>query len=294
LSFSSAEAEIASSIAELPPDDTKQKSRAPHRRDDYYCNDLGVDSAVGNVILARLADEVMTQHQTVRLAQGFLENDDAWLQRSPPRRSTSQSSWPPTSEYGSQEDLPEAEIRQRLISIAESLDLADGWKTFASRVQFCTRRCDYVLHLWYEQRSASLLLSLGDHPSCPSGRTFLWYIGDFFEPAVRGTSFVSGYFVGGRQRLNHDILHIQPSRGWRDGFGWSVGLADPLTWHADGRPIARYERIHGPLRRTINEPHFRHPLIDRWVIRQTAFSQIEDELGSLRHRTDFRQYPYRE
>jgi hypothetical protein len=246
------------------------------------------------VILSRIPGEDITQRRALRLAQGFLGNDDAWLQRCPPRRATGQTLWPPTSDNGPSEELSEIDIRQKLISIAESLDLTDGWKTFAARVLFCTRRCDYVLDLWYEQRLASLLLSQGDYPSCPNGRTFLWHLGDFFEPAVRDTGFVSGYFTGGHQRLSHDILHIQPSRSWRDRFGWSVGRSDPLTWHVDGRPIARYERIHGPLRRTIHEPHFRQPLVERWVIRQSAFPQIEDQFGSLRHRHDFRVYPYGE
>jgi hypothetical protein len=190
---------------------------------------LGIDSTVGNVILSQLPDEIINQDAALRLAQGFLGNDDAWLQRSAPRRAIGQVPWPPTSDYGPQEDVQDTRVRQMLNSIAESLDVTNEWRTFAARVFFCSRRHDYILELWYEERSPSLLLTQGDYPSCPSGRTFLWYLGDFFEPAVGGTGFVSGYFAGGHQRLNHDILHIQPSRDWRDRFGWSIAPTDPLT-----------------------------------------------------------------
>jgi hypothetical protein len=195
------------------------------------------------------------------LAQGFLGNDDAWLQRAPPQRASASTLWVSSRGYGAEEPREE-QAHEALRSLALSLDMAPGWRTFTARVFDCDWKRDYALYLWHEQCLSGGLLTRGDRPSCPSGRTFLWWMNDFFEPPTPGTGFASGFFAGGGQRLGHDLLHIQPSRDWREIFGWTIDRADPLTWRLAGEPIARYERLHGPLQHAADSPSQRQPVID--------------------------------
>ncbi|MGP0063645.1 MAG: hypothetical protein ACLQGP_08625 [Isosphaeraceae bacterium] len=178
-------------------------------------------------------------------------------------------------------------VQASLRSLALSLDVAPGWRTFTACVFYCTGKRDYVLDLWYEQCLIDGLLMRGDRPSCPSGRTFLWSMDDFFEPPTRGGGFVSGFFVGGGQRLGHGFLHIQPSRAWRELLGWAIDRADPLTWRLGEEPVARYERLHGPLQRAADAPNQRQPVIDRWVVTDAAFAQVQGAVGLLRLRAEF-------
>jgi hypothetical protein len=115
---------------------------------------------------------------------------------------------------------------------------------------------------------------------------------EFFEPPTRGGGFVSGYFVGGGQRLGHDFLHIQPSRAWRELLGWATNRADPLTWRLGEEPVARYERLHGPLLSAADVPNQRQPVIDRWVIPNGAFAKVQDAVNQLRLRAELSSYAF--
>ena len=105
---------------------------------------------------------------------------------------------------------------------------------------------------------------------------------DFFEPPASGGGFVSGFFAGGGQRLGHDFLDIQPSRAWRDLLGWTIDRTDPLTWRLGEEPVARYERLHGPMQSALDAPNQRQPVISRWVITDGAFAQVQSTVGLLR------------
>jgi hypothetical protein len=280
------EAEIGELLSEVPAGASSPEQDGLRRRNDITCHDLRAETAVGGAILRTLAVGTCDQADVPLLAQGLLDGDDAWLQRSPPRRASASPLWPPSPGYGAEEPR-EKEVQASLRSLAVSLDMAPGWRTFTARIFYCTRKRDYVLDLWYEQCLIDGLLTCGDRPSCPSGRTFLWSMDDFFEPPARGGRFVSGFFVGGGHRLGHDFLNIQPSRAWRELLGWAIAPADPLTWLLGEEPVARYERLHGPLQSEADAPNQRQPVIDRWVITDGAFTKVQNAVGLLRLREDF-------
>lgn len=279
--------EMASALASCESEPLESQQHRPNRRGDIYCHDLAVETAVGRVILSVLAPGVCDISGIVKLAQAYLDNDEPWLQRCPPRRALNEALWPSRGSSGERDSL-EREMSQTLCNIALTLDMPSGWRTFAARVLFCTSDKDFLLDLWYEKRDIQNLFSFGGHPSCPSGRTFLWWLGSFVEPPIpNDPGFVSGYFVGGRQRLHHDHIQIQPPKAWRDHFGWAPVPTDPLAWRSNGDVVARYERLHGPLHDEPNSPNHRQPLVDRWIIRDEAFAAVEGEVGSLRVRTDY-------
>ncbi len=219
--FERLEAEIGGLLSVDTSGGSRPEQEGLRRRNDITCHDLRSENAVGGAILRTLEVGTCDQADVPLLAQGFLGNDDAWLQRSPPRRASANALWPSSEGYGA-EDPREEVVQASMQSLALLLDVAPGWRTFTARVFYCTRKRDYVFDLWYEQCLINGLLKRSDYPSCPSGRTFLWSMGDFFEPTTRGGGFVSGFFVGGGQRLGHDFLHIQPSRA--PGESFSAGL----------------------------------------------------------------------
>ena len=59
-----------------------------------------------------------------------------------------------------------------------------------------------------------------------------------------------------------------------------------MIWNGNGAVVTKYDRIHGPLRDTFNGPHCRQPVIERWLITEEAFQEVENIIGDLRLRDD--------
>ncbi len=157
----------------------------------------------------------------------------------------------------------------------------------------CNHEEDFVLRLWWEQRPDRLSIRATHVPTCPSGRSFLWWLGDFTEPETDGNRFVSAFFAGGRQRLHHCHFEIQPALAWRDLLRWEHDHSDPTIWTFNGKIVARYERFHGPLRENTHSPKYRQPVIDRWVVSKEAFQQVEEAVGGgIRMRCDFESFRF--
>ena len=51
--------------------------------------------------------------------------------------------------------------------------------------------------------------------------------------------------------------------------------------------VAQYDRLHGPVRDTPHGPHCRQPVIERWLVTDEAFREVEKVVGSLRLRDEF-------
>lgn len=213
------------------------------------------------------------------------------MQAAPLRPASRTDLWPP-DEIGNRNEMSGDEIRERLTEIATVHDVPSGWRTFCAHVFFYTWKKDFELRLWWEQVGEDLILRRSRGRTCPSGRSFLWWLGDFFEPQSR--EFVSGLFVGGRQRLHYDHFEIQPPKSWRDFFGWSPDSRNPLRWSRKGVAVAQYDRLHGPVRDTPHGPHCRQPVIERWLITAEAFQEVEKTVGLIRLRDEFAAHDFKE
>ena len=208
--FSPLEADYRTAIARpRGTDKWLPKHSGPHRRGDFSCTRLDGENAISAAILSVLSAGVCDETGIVRLAQGFLDNEDGWLQAVPLRPASRTDLWPP-DEIGNRNEMSSEEIKDRLTQIATGQDVPSGWRTFCAHVFFYTWNKDFELRLWWEQAGNDLILRPSHCPSCPSGRSFLWWLGDFFQPEA--DVFVSGFFVGGRQRLNYDHFEIQPAK----------------------------------------------------------------------------------
>ena len=167
-----------------------------------------------------------------------------------------------------------------------TIDVPAGWRTFCRRVTCYTWKNDYDLRLWWEQARNDLILRRSQCPMCRNGRSFFWWLSDCVEPEL--SAFVSGVFVGGRQRLHYDHFEIKPPKEWRELLGWAPELRNPLQWGHCGVPVARYDRRHGPLRDAPHGPHCRQPVVVRWLITDEAFQEVERVCGEFVSGTSLR------
>ena len=170
----------------------------PYRRGDFSCTSLEGENVISNAILSILHNNICDETGIVHLAQGLLDNEDGCLQVSPFRPASHTDLWP--SGDISRNDMPIEDIRTRLFEIATTHDVPGGWRTFCAHISFYTRNMDFGLRIWWEQIRKDFIIRSSKCRTCLSGRSFLWWLGDSIES--ESDTFVSGWFVGGRQRLN--------------------------------------------------------------------------------------------
>jgi hypothetical protein len=121
----------------------------------------------------------------------------------------------------------------------------------------------------------------------------MWWLGYYFEPPRPDDLVVSGYFVGGFARLRFSSLAVLPSKACHELLGWEPSASDPLRWMFRGTLVAKYERLHGPLNDAPHGPHFRQPLIDRWIVTESAFEQFSRVFGDMQMKTSFESHEFR-
>ena len=276
------EFDIARRLNKLPEGHTV----GPHRRNSFNCTQIDTEIAVGDSIESVLSSEWCDQDAMPFIAQAFLPSEDPWMQRESPSPLDSSVQWPQT-DYGLH-DIDAATMQSSLHDIAMQRDLPEGWVSFAAVVLNSTWREDFELFLWWEHTEDNdLHIVPRRSPSTLSGRTFVWWLGDFWENSSRDRA-VSAYRTGGHMRLSFCNRELQPAAWWRSRLGWSPLRDDPMTWvDGDGQAVARYQRRHGPLRDTHHEPAIRQPVLERWIVSTVAFNQVEESIGNLRLRNDY-------
>ena len=290
LDFSSAERDIAKKLLDLPPGGNSRAAlkSAPHRDDDFMCSGLEADQAVGACLEDVLNPGWCTTTCLPRLAQGLLDNEDAWILRRTPMPSPTSDEWP-NEELGAFAKSVNAEtVLERFRFLADHQALPPGWMMISAYVYGATWQEDFALYRWMEQTPHEPDILLPPRaPTVPSGRTFNWWLGDRFEPNPPNNLPVLTFFTGGAQRLVHASVEIQPAKIWRS-FDWSPDRADPLTWIWNAAPVARYQRFHGTPNTSGRGPHHRQPILHRWIARIEAFEYaLKRFKHTFRLREDF-------
>ncbi len=290
--FSSIEPRIAAALnarADYRSDAFRRNSA--QRRGTMMCMSLDEEMIVGQEIWSEINMEWCSQAVLVYMAQAFLNNEDAWIQCCPPQPAPDATGWPDIPEYGP-ERKDHHVINTEMHTLAMREGIPDGWQTISAFATNFTWREDYELRLWYEQMPRSLLIRPATLPTCPSGRTFLWWLGDYYEPETDGL-FVSGFFAGGMCRLHHCNVEIMPPKFWMDSMNWAPQSTDPFTWYDQGEPVAIYERLHGVLRDNPHDPKNRQPVLHRWLVTHDAFERLERLFGTFRLREHFQMFPFK-
>ncbi|MBX3424089.1 MAG: ATP-binding protein [Pirellulales bacterium] len=261
-----------------------RKQHGPHRHGDFTYVTAQAEKAFGNAVSSILSADWCGNTQIAKLCQAILPNEDAWIQRRRPGAIRLIDDWPAESEYGGQDVDLETRCK-RMLEATKGACVEDRWRVIAARTRDFTWKEDYDLHYWFEEAEDSFLITVPKVPTCPGGRSFVWWIGEPLE--IDRGRFVSGLFVGGHQRLSHCHFEIRPPLEWRDGLGWLPNPQNPLEWFLDGEVVARYERIHGALRSNPHGPKYRQPIIDRWIVTHSAFDAMLNRYPHLRERHTF-------
>lgn len=293
--FGKLESQIANYLPSEEDDCIAAGRQEAHVGGDFVCTSLGVETAVGCVIMDALARDGYDLRTIPSLAQGFLANEDAWLQQYPPRQASHHDDWITLPGPSMRDELHGDEVGRRLRLLTEKHDVPEGWRTFAAFVVAHSSKQDYAFRLWWEVSPEDLVIRPIQHTSIPSGRSFIWWLGNSVFPEA--DPIVSCLFVGGHQRLHHSHFEIQPSPACQELLGWSPDPFDPTVWLHEGAAVAKYERLHGPLAESSysSGPTYRRcSVINRWLVTKEGFEQFEQALGSLVSRHELQAHLFKE
>ncbi|MEM8671902.1 MAG: ATP-binding protein [Planctomycetota bacterium] len=268
----------------------KPNERGPRRWDDFFCTPPEAEIATGDAILEILDARWMDNEKVGELAQAFLSVEDPWLCAIHPKPMDDPSHWFSDCEY-QDGDTPVSEMESRCMHTATKESVPPNWTVASARIYDYSWKDDYELCYWLEEFSDSLVIESSSVTTCPGGRLFPWWIG---EPMVLATDkYVSGLFVGGRQRLSHAQLEIRPPLTWRTKLGWSPDPENPLVWRRDDEVVAMYDQRHGTLRD--NRGHnYRQPVMSRWLVADSAYDQMTETFGELISRHTFQHHKFKD
>jgi hypothetical protein len=122
---------------------------------------------------------------------------------------------------------------------------------------------------------------------CASRRIFPLSAGDYWEHDILVGERPLVLRNGSMQKLAHSTLDLYTTQMWMGEFGWSPSSDDPLVWFKDGRKVAWYERMHGPLRTIYETGQQRRPIMNRWKVTMEEWKKIQSSLGAIRLRHRF-------
>jgi len=251
------------------------------------------DTNVGLVDVGRLIGRAIEERMpapppaiVARLAQGFLPNEDPWVLRHSPFPDDDLSAWPDEDEIGGWRKPPDVSVlRRRLLLLACEHTIEPDETVLAAHAEVYSSFYDVHFNVWWQQ-------DLGDEseirtsrvPTTISGRSFTWWLGNWWQPSLDETNNPLTFMPGGFQRLAHCFVDWFPARLWAGALNWAPSGDDPLIWTMAGKPVARYQRLHGRIRES-NNYHHRQPTLTRWLVKRSAFEMISEKLGRL-HRCD--------
>jgi hypothetical protein len=222
-----------------------------------------------------------------RLCQGLLDNEDPWILRATPIPDSNADAWPDSKELGDHgRPVSLGLVRAKLILLANQQGVADEECTLAARIRVFSAKEDFCLSVWWEEQKGDREVRAETAPTTVSGRTFPWWLSDFwerpFENGPRPMTFISG----GTQGLMFSFVECVPSLLWLSVFEWYPSPENPLLWLEKGKPVARYERWHGELR-SDQSNHFRQPTMERWLVKRDCWQRVQERFGSFRVRQAF-------
>ena len=257
--------------------------------------DTNVGLADVGLLISRAIEETMPSPPLSiipRLAQGFLPNEDPWILRQSPFPDSDLSAWPDEDEMGGWQKPPDiSALRERLLILACEHGVETNEIVLGARVEVYSSFYDVHFSVWWEQRARDESeISAAHFPTTISARSFCWWLGDWWQPRPSDTTRPLTFTPGGFQRLPHCFVESFPARLWIRELNWNPSRQDPLTWTMAGRPVARFQRLHGRTRQS-NSHHYRQPTLSRWLVTREAFEDLSDKLQMLRRSDDIAHAP---
>lgn len=278
--------QVAQAVLELP--DPNKPTTFPeylYGDGDVFCPHVDVlEAAMSAPFEQKLADQPLTSTAVMKLAHGYLHAEDAWIVSESPRPTRAPAAWPDEKLLNPGYQVPTD--RNTLEKICHQLalisEVCDDEIVIAAKISIYRNDEDFEYLCWYQESDASAVVVSAPKPATTiSARTFPWRTEAWYEQRIRRGNRPLVHFAGALNLLHNSGVPIVPAVMWSTEFGWSPSLTNPLEWTAEEQIVARFERIHGPLR-SIRRGHFRQPLLERWLVKKLAWRVIVTKLAPLR------------
>ena len=231
------------------------------------------DGMLDNAFMHEFRRPIWSEDDAADIAVAVTYGDDPWIVRQSPLPSPTSFDWPEQKEVEEwiETGTNNKGILNRLRLLASGTDLPDGKVTLGSCLQLFTSHYDFEMRYWLEDKTHEGVAAKHS-PTCPSGRSFQFFLPKRFEP--RSVSSPLVFFSGSFLLLSFSTLELIPARLLQERLKWEPSPKDPLKWYKDGCLVAKYERFHGPLDYNWSRRHMRQPTLSRWVVRAEALAEI--------------------
>ncbi len=272
--------ELAASLRDSPP------SRVETRREPRYGH--MTPNRSGEAELDRLFRILRVREQEgrisdtpgPRLAQALLPFADSFVFLRTPRPSANPQDWPVDEQLDALMLSGENALRDALSELLVA-DLAPSIVLIAGTLRTFSPRQDVTVsvdHVVYRRANAAP----DRRGAVLNGRSsFVWDLGEtpIAQPAGRGQAWLT-QLVGGLMPFADGTLDFFPTRLWKESLTWEPDPSDPLSWNREGRRVAWFERLHGPIRRIYPQDYFhRQPTLGRWVCLAAEWGRCEQLIG---------------
>jgi hypothetical protein len=176
-------------------------------------------------------------------------------------------------------------LREKLLLLTCEHKLPANERVIAGTVEVYSTFHDVRYQVWWESEAAPGEITASRIPTTISARSFCWWLGAWWERSTDGKHRPLTFVPGGFQRIPDSFVDWVPAQLWVRELHWIPDARNPLVWTKDGRPVARYERLHGAVRNT-QRYHHRQPLLSRWIVTEAGWEGVVDRLGAMRRSDD--------
>ncbi len=224
-----------------------------------------------------------------RLAQAIVPFVDPFVFLRTPRACATVDAWPIDGQLDS---LDAAAARETLERVTQ-VDLDASVRLIAGNVRTYSRDWDVMASVDHvvprgtagseDQRSSVL-----------NGKASL-ALEDPAEVILRGGASDQTWLtmvVGGLMPFIDATLDFLPSEIWQSQLSWVPDARNPLIWTREGRRVAWFERLRGPVRSIYpGDLIYRQSILARWICVEDEWHRIEDIVGPPRRRVRIERAP---
>lgn len=292
--LSDVETNIAQIVLQLP--DSERPTTFPenlHAYGDVYCSLKELGPVISAAFERKLADEPLALPTVLRFAHGYLHGEDAWLASESPRPCHDAIAWPAEKllEPGYQVPTDRRELERICFQLATQSEVPEDEIVVGAKIDLYRTYEDFEFLFWFEESvQTNGVVSVSKPVKTISSRTFPWRFGRWFEQKLGKGNRPLVHFAGALSLLHNAGVQIVPAELWTTTFGWRPRHENPLEWVSADGIVARFERLHGPLR-DARRGRFRQPLLERWIVKKTAWRAATPKLFSLRPVTILDSFP---
>ena len=220
-----------------------------------------------------------------RIAQAITAFADPFVFLNTPIPGRSLNTWPIDDRLDSLCASGRHGLEAGLGAILEA-DLGEATRLVAGDIQTHSHKKDVRVSVDHSILAAGTL-QRDERPSILNGRASLAYENPDETVARLGSAsqLWLTQTVGGLIALAGSVLNFFPGRVWQERLLWEPSAEDPLVWIREGRRVAWFERIRGPVRNIYpGDFSFRQPVMSRWVCDAGEWDRAVSLLGLPRRR----------